>query len=212
MKTCRFSPYQMLRLSGIVLTLMLLTAAYVRVHSASTMADCAKDFLASLSPEQRARATFAFSDEQRYDWHFIPRPRKGLPLKDMEPYQQHLAHALLSAGLSQRGYIKATRIMTLDDILRTLEHGTGPVRDPMNYYVTIFGEPSATGTWGYRFEGHHVSQNFTVVNGRVTGSPSFFGANPAKVLQGPRQGLRVLGREEDAGVRIQRPDPVHARD
>jgi hypothetical protein len=48
-------------------------------------------------------------------------------------------------------------------------------------------------------EGHHVSLNFTVVNGRVATTPSFFGANPAEVRQGPRAGLRVLAREEDLG-------------
>ena len=30
-------------------------------------------------------------------------------------------------------------------------------------------------------------------------APSFFGANPAEVREGPRKGLRVLGREEDLG-------------
>jgi hypothetical protein len=110
-----------------------------------------------------------------------------------------LAHALLSAGLSQRGYIKAVSIMSLDEILRILENGTGPVRDPERYFFSIFGEPSETGIWGYRVEGHHVSQNFTIVNGKVLVAPSFFGANPAEVREGPRKGLRVLGREEDLG-------------
>jgi hypothetical protein len=80
-----------------------------------------------------------------------------------------------------------------------MENGTGPVRDPDRYFFSVFGEPSDTGTWGYRVEGHHVSQNFTIVNGKVQVAPSFFGANPAEVREGPRKGLRVLGREEDLG-------------
>src|SRR5579864_4224335 len=186
-----------LRLLAIGIGIVLLTAAYSRMHSASVMSETAKAFLNSLDPEQRARATFQFQDEQRFDWHYIPRARKGLPLKDMNSAQKHLAHALLSAGLSQRGYIKAITIMSLDDVLRVMEQGKGPVRDPENYAFSVFGEPSETGTWGYRVEGHHISQNFTIANGKVQAAPSFFRANPAEVREGPRKGLRVLAHEED---------------
>jgi hypothetical protein len=181
----------------IVVGIVLLTSAYYRTHSAPIMAETAKAFLNSLSDDQRARATYPFDDDQRFDWHFIPKPRKGLPLKEMTPWQKHLAHALLSAGLSQRGYIKAAEIMSLEEVLRVLENGKGPVRDPEAYFFTVFGEPAERGIWGYRVEGHHVSQNFTIVNGKVAGSPSFFGANPAEVREGPRKGLRVLAREDD---------------
>ena len=186
-----------LRLLAIGIEIVLLSAAYSRMHSAAVMSETAKAFLNSLDPEQRARATFQFQDEQRFDWHYIPRTRKGLPLKDMNSAQKHLAHALLSAGLSQRGYIKAITIMSLDEVLRVMENGKGPVRDPENYAFSVFGEPSETGTWGYRVEGHHISQNFTIANGKVQGAPSFFGANPAEVREGPRKGLRVLAHEED---------------
>jgi hypothetical protein len=188
-----------LRLFAAGMGLVLLTSAYYRIHSASIMADTARTFLNSLTTEQRAQATYPFQDEQRFDWHFIPKPRKGLPFREMTPYQKHLAHALLSAGLSQRGYIKAVEIMSLEDVLRILENGKGPQRDPEGYFFTVFGEPADNGTWGYRVEGHHVSQNFTIVNGKVAGSPSFFGSNPAEVREGPRKGLRVLAREDDLG-------------
>ena len=188
-----------LRILAMGIATILLSAAYSRMHTPAVMAETAKAFLNSLDAEQRARATFQFQDEERFDWHYIPKERKGLPLKEMNSAQKHLAHALLSAGLSQRGYIKAVSIMSLDEILRLLENGTGPVRDPERYFFSIFGEPSETGIWGYRVEGHHVSQNFTIVNGKVLVAPSFFGANPAEVREGPRKGLRVLAREEDLG-------------
>src|ERR1700720_1780572 len=105
------------------------------------MSDAAKAFLNSLTPEQRAQATFQFQDEERFNWHFIPRERKGLPLREMNSAQTKLAHALLSAGLSQRGYIKAVSIMSLDEILKIMENGTGPRRDPDGYFFTVFGEP-----------------------------------------------------------------------
>src|SRR3984893_15841057 len=102
-----------LRLLAIGAGAMLLTSAYVRIPSSSMMETAAKNFLNSLTPEQRAQATYKFEDGERLDWHFIPKPRKGLPLKDMTSYQTKLAHALLATGLSQRGYIKAVSSMSL---------------------------------------------------------------------------------------------------
>jgi hypothetical protein len=177
---------------------LLLTSAYVRMPTAMTMERAANAFLNSLAPEQKTKATFAFTEDERLNWHFIPRVRKGLPLREMTPAQKHLAQALLAAGLSQSGYMKAVTIMSLEDILRILEKDSGERRNPEGYYFSVFGEPSETGTWGYRVEGHHMAQNWTVVKGKVSDSPSFFGTNPADVKDGPRKGLRVLGAEEDA--------------
>ena len=118
-------------------------------------------------------------------------------LKDMTSAQKHLANALLNAGLSQQGYIKATSIMSLEDILRILEKDNGVRRNPEGYFFSVFGEPSETGVWGYRVEGHHLALNFTLKGGKVIGSPNFFGTNPAEVKEGPRKGLRVLHAEED---------------
>ena len=186
-----------LRLLAIGAGAMLLTSAYVRVPSSSVMETAAKNFLNSLTPEQRTKATYKFEDDQRFDWHFIPKPRKGLPLKEMTSYQTKLAHALLSAGLSQRGYIKAVSIMSLEDVLKVMEKDNGDRRNPDGYFFTVFGEPSSNGVWGYRVEGHHVSQNYTVIAGRVVDAPSFFGSNPAEIKDGPRKGMRVLAAEED---------------
>lgn len=189
-----------LRVGALGAAALLLTAAYKRADQSSIMADTANAFLNSLWTDQKNIATYTFEDDQRFDWHFIPKLRKGLSFGAMQPFQKKLATALLAAGLSQQGLIKAETIMSLDQVLLLLEGGAGPNRrDPDNYYVTIFGKPAATGTWGYRVEGHHLSQNFTIVNGRVADTPSFFGSNPAEVKTGPRKGLRVLAAEDDAG-------------
>ena len=200
------------RLAAAAIGVMLLTSAYHRLKPSSLMAEAANRFLAALTPEQRAKATFAFEESERQNWHFVPIERKGLALREMTSAQKHLATALLSAGLSQQGFFKAETIMSLEDVLRLIEHGTGPERDPEKYFVSIFGTPSAEGTWGYRVEGHHLSQNYTVVGGHVAGAPSFFGANPAEVREGPRKGLRALGAEEDLGrAVIQALDPAQRK-
>ncbi len=164
-----------LRIFAIGVGVVLLTSAYTRMHSASVMTDAAQAFLNSLSPAQRAQATYQFQDQERFDWHYIPKPRKGLSMREMTPEQKQLAHAFLAAGLSQQGYIKAVSIMSLDEVLKVLEGGKGPGRDPEGYFFTVFGQPSATGTWGYRVEGHHLSQNFTIVNGKCRARPASSG-------------------------------------
>src|ERR1700689_4880332 len=121
-----------LRIFAIGVGVVLLPSAYTRIHSAAVMTDAAKAFLASLTPQQRSQATFQFQDDERFDWHYIPKPRKGLAMRDMTTEQKQLAHALLAAGLSQQGYIKAVSIMSLDQVLKVLEgdKGNGPQRDP----------------------------------------------------------------------------------
>ncbi len=173
-----------------------------RVHAASVMTECANRFLAALDADQRRKATFPFDSDERRNWHFIPKERKGLPLREMTPYQKHLASALLAAGLSQTGYIKAVTIMSLEDVLKIIESDSGEHRNPEKYYFSVFGTPSDSGAWAYRVEGHHLSQNYTVVNGKVIDGPSFFGANPAEVRQGPRKGLRTLPGEDDLGFEL----------
>ena len=187
------------------LLLALLALAFApisRAHVAGEeMAAAANKFLESLRPEQRAKASFDLKSDERLDWHFIPKVRKGLTLKEMSGAQRTLAHTLLRTGLSAHGYAKVTNIISLEDILKVMEAGKGTmVRDHELYYFSIFGTPSATGTWGWRMEGHHCSQNFTVIKGELfSGTPSFLGTNPGEVRSGPRQGLRVLGQEEDLG-------------
>ncbi len=166
------------------------------------LAEAAHDFLSSLKPEQKKQAEFPFQDEERFNWHFVPRERKGIPFKMLDKGQRDRAHALLDLTLSQRGYIKATTIMSLENILRDLEKGKGAVRDPELYYISVFGNPGASNMWAWRLEGHHLSVNVTVAGNRVVGTPSFFGSNPGEVQEGPKKGLRVLGNEEDLGRQL----------
>jgi hypothetical protein len=166
----------------------------------AAMAEAASKLLASLTPEQKQKATFSLEDAHRVEWFFVPLARKGIPLKQLTPPQRQLVQGLLKVGLGPTGYAKTTQIMELDTVLAKIENN--PVkRDPELYYVSVFGTPAANGTWGWRVEGHHVSQNFTIVNGTmIATTPQFLGANPAEVrVDGPFKGRRVLHVEEDLG-------------
>jgi hypothetical protein len=169
------------------------------MRSAAAMAESANKFLASLSAEQKAKGVFGFEDEQRFDYHFIPRDRQGIPLKDLSAEQRKLAMDLMKTGLGASGYQKATTIISLEPILAELEGpGRRFPRDPELYYFSVFGTPSTKNVWGWRVEGHHLSLNFTVIKGElISNTPLFLGANPAEVRQGPKQGLRALAGEED---------------
>ncbi len=175
--------------------------------SGKAMTAAATAFLDSLTPQQAQQAKFGYDDPERLNWHFIPRVRKGLPIRELEGETLRRAHALLQSGLSPAGYAQTLDIMGLEEILYLLEPGERTERrerrDPRKYYFSVFGAPSLTGTWGWRVEGHHISLNFTVKDGQVVAStPEFFGANPGLIDAGPGRSIRVLGAEEDLARQI----------
>ena len=158
-----------LRYPRVVLSMGLVAALCVVTLTASqrqaaAMATAANAFLTSLTPEERQQAVLPFDGEERMRWNFIPNemfPRKGLMVKSMTDQQRALAHALLKTGLSQRGYMTATSIMDLENVLRAIEavggdNGRRFARDPLEYYFTVFGTPGSSGAWGWRVDGHHV--------------------------------------------------------
>jgi hypothetical protein len=165
---------------------------------AKELAVAAQRFIDTLEPGMQAK--YLFQDAERGNFHFFPVSRRGVPLKDLKEGQKHLALALMSATLSHAGNQKALSVMSLGDYLKATDKTPNIHRDSDQYHVTIFGAPSADGTWGYRFEGFHLSLNVTIVRGRwISVTPSFIGAIPATVLDGPRKGLQVLKEETELG-------------
>ncbi len=157
----------------------------------------ADKFLSSLSPEQRAKAEKTFSDDYRKNWRFVPATREGINLGDLTPAQSILAADLLKSALSGQGFKKIETIKSLEDVLFELEGGNKG-RDKRLYTFTFFGRPSLTEPWAWRYEGHHVSLNFTYRKGvLVSSTPQFLGANPAEVRSGPHKGLVALPEEQD---------------
>lgn len=172
-------------------------ALHAEGDPAPGMRAAAQNLLAALPQALQAQARHPFDDPGRFDWHYTPRSRGGVSFKDLDAEQSEAVHALLKTALSVPGYRKVVNIIELEIVLRELAT-FGFWRDPEKYHLTIYGEPDARKSWGWRFEGHHLSLNFTLAGDkRVAESPSFLGANPAEVHSGPRKGLRVLADEED---------------
>ncbi|MEO2030852.1 MAG: DUF3500 domain-containing protein [Planctomycetaceae bacterium] len=168
----------------------------------TAMAAAASAYLDSLSDDQKALTQFDFDDAERVNWHFIPRDRQGLGLWDLDGSALTSAEALVATGLTTAGYQKSLEVRSLEEVLYLFEAGDEAERrkkrHPHRYYISVFGDPAGDLVWGWRFEGHHLSLNYTVKGGEVlSATPEFFGANPGLIDAGPGRSLRVLGRRED---------------
>jgi hypothetical protein len=172
---------------------------------ADTMVGAARKFLETLPPALQAQAQLPFDSDDRTTWNYVPIARKGVSLKMLDDAQRRAAIGLLRTGLSEKGYAKAEAIRALEDVLLEMEGDRNGMRDREKFFFTIFGDPRAGATWGWRYEGHHLSQHWTVVNGvAIATSPQFFGANPAEIREGKLAGSRPLAAEEDLAFALLR--------
>lgn len=195
------------------ITVLAVVFSFTRIlhaHDPATeMATAANRFIESLDSKSKKKALFKFSSKERENWHFFPGnhigsgSRQGLSLKDMKPAQKILAHSLLGVALSHQGLLQASDIILLEQIL--YDQSANDIRDVELYHVAVFGTPDKSGTWAWRFEGHHLSLNFSFLNGRIFSiTPSFFGAGPSKVNEGRHSGMRVLQAEEEKARKLVR--------
>ena len=181
---------------AIVLTTLLgagVAAMVAQPAPESSMASAAKALVSMLDDGQVKKIRWPFDSEERFNWHFIPRDRQGLSFRDMTEPQRQAAMALLRAGLGEKG----TRRPKRSGASRTC---CAPSRDARSAIPSctssIFGEPGSA-AWGWRYEGHHISQNWTIVGGKaIATTPAFFGANPANVQDGPEGNARAAAEED----------------
>jgi hypothetical protein len=184
---------------------LLLSGLGVQAQATDNITAAAQAFLQTLDVTAREQAVFNWNDAERFNWHFVPKSRKGLPLKAMSPQQKAAALRLLQSCTSAQGYQKATSIIALESVLKVLEQ-RGPeddYRDPGKYYFTIFGMPDRQKPWGWRVEGHHVSLSFSSANNHlVSGTPAFLGSNPGIVPSGAEKGRQILKQEAMLGFEL----------
>jgi hypothetical protein len=173
------------------------------MRDANLMSAAATKLLETLDPAQVRTVCFEPTDDvTRTDWDYRPRRGPGLSIGEMTPGQQAAARALVSSGTALAGYARVWSIVALEAVLARLEPGRSD-RDPNAYAITIFGDPTDA-AWAWRFQGHHVSLNVTIVDGRVAAAPSFLGANPETVRGDEGIVSRPLAEEDDLGRAIVR--------
>ncbi len=165
------------------------------------------NILNTLDEIQLKEVKFDFEDEERFVWYYTPHEQNGLLVFNMKPYQRKLLFELLELVYSSNGFITAKNIISLESILgeyeaknsHSTEGGNGQfIRSEERYWLAIFGDPSSPKKpWGFRFGGHHIGLTVNIINDFISIHPLFFGANPAKVIEGPKKGFRALSQEED---------------
>jgi Protein of unknown function (DUF3500) len=185
---------------------VLLSVSFATQIKAQDLVGKANAFIKLLNDEQRTKALYPFDTAERYRFMYIPlEDRKGISVNELNPAQRMALMDLLHTCLSEETVKKVNDIMQLDNVLKELEHRKPEdhFRDPGKYFVTVFGIPSATTIWGWRFEGHHVAFHFSADKKQlVAGTPGFLGSNPAIVLDGPQKNKEVLKEETDMGFAL----------
>lgn len=168
----------------------------------ATLTDEPSGLETSVGYDRKALALLEPGDPGRIDYVYWPLTgRKGLRFDYMTGEQRTLVHDMLTMALSAKGYLSAVQVMQLERILEEQETAGFP-RGIGAYTLAFFGEPSADSRWGWRFEGHHLSLNFSVAPGEVSVTPSFFGASPAEIRTGIMAGFRNLRSRHDAGFAL----------
>jgi hypothetical protein len=163
-------------------------------------------FISLLDSAQKAHALYPFDADERYSFHFFPiENRKGISFNELTLKQKQAAKKMIKTSLSENAVKKVDEIMSLENVLKKIENRKADdhFRDSGKYNVTIFGLPGKNTAWGWRFEGHHICFNFFAKDKKlVSGTPGFFGANPAIVREGPHKGLQVLKEETERGFAL----------
>src|SRR5262247_1356270 len=162
-------------------------------------------FLGGLDPEQRKAATFAWDGPEWRGWNYFGVGgyiKPGLRLEQMSAEQKAAAWDLLATWQSPAGIAKTRNVMLLQDVLAASGNGTGQ-RSSERFSFAVFGTPSETGAWGFRLEGHHLTQSIAVRDNRIVSiTPSSFSALPNRVTSGPHAGLNTLKDEEALARRL----------
>ena len=169
-------------------------------HSSSI----AVTFIGSLDSSQKARSVFDFEQMSRFEWHYLPATmasRQGIAIRELNRTQKQNFYILLKTYLSDKGYAKTTDIMSYEYLLKELEPNNRS-RIPENYFVAIYGNPGRDSIWGWKFSGHHLALNFTIVNNKLAFAPFFFGIAPAVIKNGPKKGNRVIKDEQDLAFEL----------
>jgi Protein of unknown function (DUF3500) len=180
-------------------------AANPGLASAAELLTGVRAFLAKLEPDKRKTATFDWNGAEWRGWNyfgFTGYIKPGLRLEQMSAEQKAAAWNLLATVWSPRGLEKTKNVMTLQDVLAASGNGAGK-RSSERFSFSIFGAPAETGAWGFRLEGHHLTQSISVHDGRIVSiTPSSFSALPNRIASGKHAGLITLKDEEMLARRL----------
>src|SRR5215213_801850 len=180
-------------------------AADAGLESAADLLAATRKFLASLEPDKLRAASFGWNGAEWRNWNYFGAAgyiKPGLRLEQMNATQKAAAWDLLATLFSPAGVEKTRNVMTLQDVLAASGNGTGQ-RSSERFSFAVFGQPAETGAWGFRLEGHHLTQSIAVRDNRIVAvTPSSFSALPNRITSGKHAGLITLKDEEALARRL----------
>jgi hypothetical protein len=171
--------------------------------STAPVRKAAEAFLAALTPEQRAKTTFAIDDPEWRKWmnqHFYV--RQGVGFNEMTDGQREAAFGLLRASLSAKGLKLSRDIMRLNQTLGELNNDNFVEYGEWRYWITVMGTPSDKEPWGWQLDGHHLIINYFVLGDQVVMTPTFLGSEPVVARSGKYNGTVVLQDEQNKGLAL----------
>ncbi|MEM7117609.1 MAG: DUF3500 domain-containing protein [Chloroflexota bacterium] len=163
---------------------------------------------ATLSTEQITSLYLPLGSDLRQNWSNLPAnitdfERNGIRTGDLDDQQLAALLGFLEAALSSDGYQKTMQIVRADEILGQQSPETGDelgwTED--NFWLAIFGTPSATEAWAWQFGGHHLAINVTVKGQDMVLTPSFLGVEPA-VYDDNGEMFAPLKQELEGGIAL----------
>lgn len=183
---------------------LLLLPFYSVSQNNGTGSSIANTFINSLDSVQKSKTVFPFDTMSRYDWHYVPAssvPRQGIAIRELDSIQKQNIYNLLKTYLSSNGYTRSQDIMNTEYLLKELEPNSKG-RIPENYFVAFYGNPGKDKVWGWKFGGHHLALNYTIVNNQLAFAPFFFGVYPAVRTKGEGKEKNIFKEEEELGFKL----------
>ena len=169
---------------------------------AQSMAETTQELISSLDRKKRNELVYEFENSSREHWHFFPNwsGRKGIPLSQFSKKQNGYIKELLLLLLTSEAFQEQENIRLIHGLKKDLTDPNNPMK---LYYLSIFGSPSTTTTWGWRFEGHHLSLNCTLVDSKLFSvTPSFWGSSPVRAKNGDAHKIEVFEDEQKLSLSL----------
>ncbi|KAH9824608.1 Protein of unknown function (DUF3500) [Teratosphaeria destructans] len=169
------------------------------------IAFCGENILQALTEDQKPKVFFPLEAEERRLWQnthlYFDISRFGIRLDETSDEVQSRVLKLLDSAMSPEGYQKAMLATKTNAFLGRLYKAPGVLND-FSYNFAMFGQPSTTDPWGWMLFGHHLCLNFFVYGNHIEITPTFSGAEPNEIDEGPLLGTKLYTPEQNLGLRF----------
>ena len=125
----------------------------------------------------------------------------GLRLDEVSKEIQDAIHNVIKASTSKDGYEKIWGCCLTNGFLGHLVNGRG-VLNEHSFNFRLFGTHGLEKPWGFTFFGHHLCIAVVFLGKRMIIGPTFLGAEPDRIDEGPHAGLRLFQFQEIAALKL----------